>query len=209
MILNTNETVFALLFLIFYSVSIFFTSKRLTKQSIQRERPIFFLLILNLITLYLLSIISFFLLSSWEPDLRDLASLYVFLVVGAFVIIIEVPGFLLLSSYDDKTIEVLSDVRKYLVSTTFDFDSSIKNLQQLQKTNENRLNEQHILEILDYFVKTCNRIKNVDSSLLNLTLSETNLSIREVSQQSKHPFPRLVDVLSLAGLSFLIAQFLK
>jgi hypothetical protein len=116
---------------------------------------------------------------------------------------------LLLSSYDDKTIEVLSDVRKYLVSTTFDFDSSIKNLQQLQKTNENRLNEQHILEILDYFVKTCNRIKNVDSSLLNLTLSETNLSIREVSQQSKHPFPRLVDVLSLAGLSFLIAQFLK
>jgi hypothetical protein len=209
MILDNSEIVLVWSFLILYSISVSLALKRVNQQATQREKPLFFLLLLNLITLFLASLVAFFVFDSWKPDIRDLASLYVFLVVGAFVITLEAPGFIILSSYDNKTIEVLSDVRKNLVSLAYNFDSSVQNLLSLQKANETRLSEQHISEILDYFVKSCARIKNIDASLLNLILSETNLSIREVSQQSKHPFPRLVDILSLTGLSFLIAQLLK
>ena len=209
MILDADETAMLWLFLISYSVLVFLALRRITRYKSQREKSLLLLISLNLIFLYLASIIAFFLFNSWKPDLRDLVTLYVFLVVGAFVITIEVPGFVILSSYDNKTIEVLSDVRRNLVTVAYNFDSSIQNLQSLQKTNETRLEEQHMSDILNYFVETCIRIKNIDVSLLNLTLSEINLSIREVSQQSKHPFPRLVDILSLTGLSFLIAQLLK
>jgi len=209
MILDAYGITLVWAFIVLYSIMVLLAANRVAQQKTTRERPLSFLLLLHLVTFYLTLLTAYFLLSSWKPDLRDLATINVFLIVGSFVTIVEVPGFILISNQDDKSVEVLSEVRKNLVSITFNFDHSLENLQSLQRANKVRLGEQNVSEVLDYFVKSCARIKNVDASLLNLTLSEINLSIREVSQQSKHPFPRLLDILSLAGLSFLIAQLLR
>jgi hypothetical protein len=209
MILDAYEIVLLWAFIVLYSITVLLAANHAAKQKTTREKPLSFLLLLHLIAFYFALFTTHLLLDSWKPDLRDLATINVFLIVGSFVTIIEVPGFILISNYDDKSVEVLSEVRKNLVSVAFNFNHSLENLQSLQKANEVRLSEQNVSGILDYFVKSCARVKNVDASLLNLTLSEINLSIREVSQQSKHPFPRLLDILSLTGLSFLIAQLLR
>jgi hypothetical protein len=209
MILDTYGTALEWAFIVIYSIAVLLATSRAIRQKTIREKPLSFLLPLHLVIFYLALLGAHLLLSSWQPDLKELATLNVFLIVGSFVFTIEIPGFILISNYDDKSVEALSDVRKNLVSISFDFKYSLENLQSLQKANEARLSEQNVSEILDYFVRSSSRMKNVDTSLLNLTLSEINLSIREVSQQSKHPFPRLLDIFSLAGLSFLIALLLR
>ena len=62
---------------------------------------------------------------------------------------------------------------------------------------------------LNDFVIVCEKLKNLDINLWSLTLQETSDCIKDVTERSKHPFPKLIDILSLSGLSIILAQFLK
>ena len=134
---------------------------------------------------------------------------YLFLLnLAVYVLTIEVPGFLILSRYDEKSINVVQTARGHLIRSTFEFTPSIQGLQALVKNYRSRLEELHLYANLDYFIQSSSQMNQINRSVFDLLLMETGQSAGSVSQRSKHPFPKLIDVLSLAGLSFLIAQLL-
>jgi len=158
---------------------------------------------------YLGLIIIHLWLNNKELSLQDFITVYGFLTIGVYVASIEVPGFLILSHYDEKSIEVLQIIQKYLIKGTFSFSSSIQSLQALIKKYKYRLEELYLYANLKYFIQSSNQMKQINRSVLDLLLAEINQSVRSVSQKSKHPFPKLIDILSLTGLSFLIVQLLR
>ena len=50
---------------------------------------------------------------------------------------------------------------------------------------------------------------NLDKSLYEVTIKEIGEQIQQISARSKHPFPKLIEIMSLAGISFLLGQFLN
>ena len=130
-----------------------------------------------------------------------------FLIVGSFVVSVEVPGYLLLSAYDDRAAAELTLVRSALIASLGSFDK-LAGLGERVDQSKGFLNEAGLSEVMSAFLSSCKRMKNIDTHSGQLTLSEVTRSINNISNRSKHPFPRLIDVLSLAGLSFLLANFL-
>lgn len=209
MILNPLETVLLWIFIICYSL-IFFIAWRISRNSARgRKKSLSSLFLLNLAVFYL-GLVSVYLWSNNnQSTLQNFMTVYGLLTIGVYVISIEIPGFLILSHYDEKSIEVLQIARGHLIESTFDFSPSIQRLQALIKKCKSRLEELHLYTNLNYFVKSSTQMNQINRSVLDLLLAEINQSIRSVSQKSKHPFPKLIDVLSLTGLSFLIAQLLR
>ncbi len=132
----------------------------------------------------------------------------VYAMVIAFVLGVEVPGFVLLTRFDEGVADSLEELRRDLVTLGYSFD----HLQQLKVTAERskkRLRSAQVDNLLSDFLAACDRIKNLDRNFWGLVLSEVTIASRFFTERSKHPFPKLIDVLSLAGLSFLLAQFLR
>jgi hypothetical protein len=119
------------------------------------------------------------------------------------------PGYLKLSLYDENQLKKLENLRSKLIEMRYSFDKSFEDLKKDLQENAFVLKEEKIDDLLNKFVVVCDRIKNLDVSLWSLTLEEITERINNVSKRSKHPFPKLIDIISLAGLSFLLAQFLK
>lgn len=129
-------------------------------------------------------------------------------LIVAFVLGIEIPGFLLLSKFDGKLVESLEDLRKDLVIMGYSFDHLAK-LKTTASTNKEMLSSAQLDTLINDFIGSCERMKNLDKTSWSIALAEVTSSIKTFSERSKHPFPKLIDILSLAGLSFLLAQFLK
>lgn len=135
-------------------------------------------------------------------------SILVYVAIGTFACFIEVPGYLILSSFDEGEIERLTQVRKALVKTGYSFDSLGK-LKTKVETYGKTLQDLEINDLLTGFIESCERLKNLDRNYWSLTLTEITSKIDEIGKTSKHPIPKLVELVSLVGLSFLIAQFLR
>jgi hypothetical protein len=208
-ILSPLETVLLWTFIIFYSLILFIGWKVYRNSAKGRKKTLSYLFLLNLAVFYLGSISVHLWLNNKEPNLQDFVTVYGLLTIGVYVASIEVPGFLILSHYDEKSIGVLRIAREHLITSTFDFLPSIQSLQTLVNKHKSRLEELHLFANLSYFVQSSNQMKHINRSVLDLLLIEINQSVRSVSQKSKHPFPKLIDVLSLTGLSFLFAQLLR
>ena len=126
---------------------------------------------------------------------------------GSFVFAIEVPGYLYLMKHDDRLGNYLEEWRSEMVKLGYDFDQydtvkskSAEGVTMLQEVSLNRL--------VNDFIENCGRMSNVDKGFWALVLGEVNRAIDEVQGRSKHPAPKLIDLLSLSGLSFVIAQIL-
>jgi len=126
----------------------------------------------------------------------------------SYVVAIEIPGYLRLSAFDEASTRSLKDLRKYLIKMRYSFES-LEELKTAVKRNANVLSEEEVEDLMNDFVNLCERMKNLDSNLWGLTLNEITEAISRISGRSKHPIPKLVDVLSLTGISFLLAQILK
>ena len=174
-----------------------------------RRKKISRLLLYNLALLYIGSILFLFIYQYVALEFQELVLGFFFLVLSSFVVTVEAPGYLYLSSYDSESIRILKKIRKSLVSVTFDFEPSLKTLKKILRGKKDRLESIGIFDSLHYLVDSIERIKNVNMTLLNSTLNEVNWMIREISQQSKHPFPTLIELFSLTGLSFLLALLLR
>ncbi len=131
-----------------------------------------------------------------------------YLLVGSFVFTIEVPGYIQLARHDERTLTNLEEWRSEIVKLGYDFDQyeslkskTAQNVTVLQETNLNRL--------VSDFIAHCGRMGNVDKAFWALVLGEVNRAVDEVQERSKHPAPKLIELLSLSGLSFIIAQLLK
>ena len=209
MLLSPLETVLLWIFIICYSLILFITWRISRNSTKGRKTSLSHLFLLNLAMFYLGLIAVHLWLNNKEPNLQDFMIVYGLLTIGIYVASIEVPGFLVLSHYDDKSIGVLQIAREYLIESTFNFSPSIQHLQVLVKKHKSRLEELHLYANLNYFIQSSTQMSQINRSVLNLLLAEINQLVRSVSQKSKHPFPKLIDILSLTGLSFLIAQLLR
>ena len=121
---------------------------------------------------------------------------------------IEIPGLLLLSRFDSTVVEGLGRVRRDLVTLSYSFDR-LSQLRSTVTTNRETLRSAQVEELVDDFISSCERMKNLDKSFWSLLVTEVTSMINSFSEQSKHPFPKLIDIVSLAGLSFLLAQLLR
>jgi hypothetical protein len=70
------------------------------------------------------------------------------------------------------------------------------------------LSKEQIDDLLFDYIKECDRTGNFDKFLWELSITEITSTIGRISSRSKHPIPKLIDILSLAGISFLIAQII-
>jgi hypothetical protein len=195
-------------FIITYSVVFLVLFRYSWKSSNGREKSLSYLFVMNLAIFYLVLIAIQF-GTTFTPNFRDFLTVYGLATIGVFVGTIEVPGFLILSRYDENSTKILKEIRHNLIISISSFSSSIQELEQLVTENKSRCKELQLYELLNYFLQSSKQMNQVNRSVFDLLLLEINRSIGSVSRDSKHPFPKLIDVLSLTGLSFLIAQLIR
>jgi len=132
---------------------------------------------------------------------------YDFLIT--YVLFVEVPAYLKISSFDEKLTTILKSLREELIKMPFSFGASLQNLKTKRKDNISYLKGENLDKLLEDFVEFSDKLGNLNEKLWGLTLDEISSFIDEVTKRSKHPFPKLIDIVALSGLSVLIAQMLK
>jgi hypothetical protein len=137
--------------------------------------------------------IGFYLLYTPRPSLLGLGAGMFYLLIGSFVFTIEVPGFLLLKRHDQSLLDF----------------KNFTSLKSRTSAGKDHLKDANLETFVDDFIEHSDQIQNIDKGLWTLTISEVNRAIDLVQGRSKHPAPELIEILSLSGLSFLIAQILR
>lgn len=168
------------------------------------------LLIFPLIAEGVLFLIIFLIIVHYYPpsNLLLFGTILVYSVIIAFVFALEIPGFILISRHDQKVVNGLSKVRSTLVPLKYAFSKTYVKFKDAFSTNEEHLKETNLFDLVYDFIKYCNQLKNLNEKFWELLLTELTRTIEVYNKRSKHPYPKLIEVLSLTGLSFLIAQFL-
>lgn len=138
----------------------------------------------------------------------DFLAFMAYSVLGTYVAAIEIPGYLILSRFDGKLSDDLQSIRKGVVSLNFE-STDMGILETRTSSMKSRLKELLLDDVVENFVASYKRMQQVDRTLYDITLKELGENIQHVSNRSKHPFPKLIEILSLAGISFLIGQFLN
>jgi hypothetical protein len=143
-----------------------------------------------------------------QPPLSILTwVVYDFLIT--YVVCIEVPAYLGISRFDGNLEKILEGLRQELIRMPFSFGDHLQNLKTKRNDNISYLKEENLGKLLEDFIALSDKLGNLNEKVWSLTLNETSGFIDEVSKRSKHPFPKLIDILALSGLSLLLAQFLK
>ena len=160
--------------------------------------------------LFGINCIMFLSIISIIPNFVELEPIDFFAFIGyslilSYVIVIEIPGYILLSKHDSNLEKILQDFRQNCIQLNYDFN--IVSLRNEFNINENIFNELNTKQLIENFIKRCETIENLDSTLYGITIKEIGEEIQYISR-SKHPFPKLIEIFSLAGLSFLLSQFL-
>jgi hypothetical protein len=142
-------------------------------------------------------------------SLLNILSWVVYDFLISYVFCVEVPAYLSISKFDDNLVAVLKDLREELIKMPFSFNTSLQELKTKRNSSSSFLKEENLDGLLQDFIAFCEKVNNFNEKLWSLTLTETSNLISDVTKRSKHPFPKLIDILALSGLSLLLAQFLK
>ena len=145
----------------------------------------------------------------YPTTILNLLSYIVYASVGAFVIGVEIPGFFLLSRFDARIVASLENIRNDLLPLGYVSPLNFSVLNNTLSEEKSILESIRLTRLVNDFVATCERIQNLDRPFWVLLLGELTRNIEFYADRSKHPSPKLIDVFSLAGLSFLLAQFLR
>lgn len=129
-------------------------------------------------------------------------------LIVSYIVTIEIPGYVLLSKHDANLVNILRNIRQKSIQLSYNFNS-LDELKGYFNKNKKILNSTIVDQVTENFIKRCETIKNLDKSLYEITIKEIGEEIQHVSSRSKHPFPKLIEILSLAGISFLLSQFLN
>jgi len=184
----------------------FFVSN-LHKSKSRRMGPLWRLIVAYAVVSTIL-IVGFYLLYTPRPSLLGFGAGMFYLLVGSFVFTIEVPGFLLLKRHDQSLLDFLEDWRSEMVRVGYDF-KNFTSLKSKTSTGKDHFEDVNLEKSVDDFIEHSDQIQNIDKGLWTLTISEVNRAIDQIQGRSKHPAPELIEILSLSGLSFLIAQILR
>lgn len=138
----------------------------------------------------------------------DFLAFIAYTTLVSYVLAVEIPGYLLLSRFDDSLSSNLQNMRRDIISLNYPSGKSDA-LESKVTAMKSRLKELFLDDVVEHFVSSYKRMNQVDKTLYDITLKELGEVIQDVSNRSKHPFPKLIEILSLAGISFLIGQFLN
>ena len=138
----------------------------------------------------------------------DYLSHILYSFIFSYVVTIEIPGYLSFSGFDEKAHDSLEKIRNMIIGTIVSYDRILE-LREESVKSSSLLEYIDLKDLVNGLVDSSSRIGTSDPTLSALLLSEITREIDSIDTQSKHPFPKLIDLLSLAGLSFLIAQILK
>lgn len=155
-----------------------------------------------------ISVLVFSLFYAPNTSILGLSAGIFYLLVGSFVFAIEVPGYLHLTRYDAEVLNFLEGWRSEMVKLGYDF-GQYGSVKSKADQGQGQLEELSLHRLVFDFVQHTGRIQNVDKGFWTIVISEVNRAIDEVRGRSKHPSPKLIDILSLSGLSFIIAQLLR
>ena len=206
MLLSFKELLF-LLVIILSALFIAAVAWKKPKSKKNRTKSIWKLLTLNGLVFSIGLLILIILLPQTN---LTIFSWIVFDFLISYVLCVELPAWFGISKFDDSLVDALKDLRAELVMMPFDFDTYLKNLSLAKKRNDSLVLEEGNLEsLLQNFIDFSHKVDRFNENFWNLTLSELTNVIEDVSERSKHPFPKLIDILALSGLSILLAQFLK
>ena len=139
----------------------------------------------------------------------NILSWVVYDLLITYVLCVEVPAYLKISNFDEKLVDNLKGLREVLIKMPFSFSDSLQDLKTKKTDSATYLMGENLDKLLEDFISFSDKVENFNEKLWSLTLNETSGFIDDVTKRSKHPFPKLIDILALSGLSFLLAQFLK
>lgn len=182
------------------------TSYLMHGNIVERTRRLWRLPLIDAILFLVLVVIWFSVLQ--PQNWLDIGAVCIYATVISFVASIEIPGYLLNHAYDDSIVCGLTELRSMLLRLKYSYDefSAFKTKAQglslvLIQSGLNTL-------VFD-FNKSCESTDNLDETIWKILLSELTSTIDSFFLRAKHPFPKLIDILSLAGMSFLLAQILR
>jgi hypothetical protein len=205
MLLSSRE--FSLSLIVFFGAAICITlAWKKPKSKNKRTSFLWKLVVLNGL---FFSIGLMILVAILPQSLLNILSWIVYDFLISYVFCVEIPAYLKISSFDDNLIHVLKDLRKELIEMPFSFGASLQNLKAKRNDSVSFLKEENLDSLLQDYIEFSDKVNNFNEKLWSLTLTETSNLIDDVSKRSKHPFPKLIDILALSGLSLLLAQFLK
>ena len=176
------------------------------KSKNNRTKNLWILIILNGFFFSLGLLALFFFLPQTPLNILSWV-VYDFLIT--YALCIEVPAYLKISNFDENLLKILKDLREELIGMQFSFRNHLQGLKAKRTDNVAYLNGENLDRLLEDFIKLSDKLGNLNDKVWSLTLNETSNFIDEVTKRSKHPFPKLIDILALSGLSLLLAQFLK
>jgi len=130
------------------------------------------------------------------------------LLVGMFAFVVEVPGFLLNVQHDNKVVGVLDTLEQVVLSARIDPSAGMEQLRALTNSQGGILDSAGVRTLLANCVEVFTRMKNIDVPLLGILLEQVQQARSRVRERSKHPFPVLIQVLSLSGIGFILAEIL-
>ena len=125
-----------------------------------------------------------------------------------YVLCIELPAYFIISDFDDKFVDGLEGLRKELIEMPFSFKNHLQALKDKRNDSISLLKGERLEKLLDDFISFSEKIENYNEKVWTLTLNETSALVDVVTKRSKHPFPKLIDILALSDLSLLLAQLL-
>lgn len=202
-IIHQQYVIISLMALI-YIVLVFLVSRKFKNDNSERKNLLWKLVVVDgALVIGMLFSLSVFL----PQDILTTVSWIGYSFIIPYVFAIEIAGYIKISKFDDKKLDILKSIRKKLVKTSYSL-KEIKKLKVEVEDNKMFLSKQQIEDLLCDYIEECERTGNFDKFLWELSLTEITSSIGRISNRSKHPFPKLIDVLSLAGMSFLIAQII-
>jgi len=184
----------------------------LSSASSRRAKRLLIPLIVNLALSVLLTLAYWRvpeLLSSVNPMGPGREELFTALVLAIiFGATIEIPGFLLNSQYDKRTVEALDALEIALLEARTNPSTGIQRLSQACSSNSALLDEAGIQSFASAASDSFKRMNNVDSSLAVALALQIQSKRDKVESRSKHPTPLLVEVLGLTCVAFILGEIL-
>ena len=188
-------------------IIILYTAHKAEKSKSLRFRMLWRLILTN----GFVFLIGLLLIIIFAPQAHStLVSWLVYDLIISFTFSLEIPGWIRLSKLDESHGKIFNNIRTALIKTRFDFDENFSVLKKTVAEAKEVLEDEGIGEIMDDFINACEDYDEpLNENLWSLTLSETTERIDFINKRSKHPIPKLIDILALSGLSVLIAELLK
>jgi len=205
--MGLNNEQFLLILALVFSALVFTAIALMKRKSTNKRNSKLWVLIA--VEGLFFSIGLFALLAVLPQSLLNIFTWVVYDFLITYVLCVEVPAYLSISNFDDNLGKVLKGLREELILMPFSFGVHLQQLKTKRGECISYLDGENLNKLLEDFISLSDKLGNLNEKVWSLTLNETSSFIDEVEKRSKHPFPKLIDILALSGLSLLLAQFLK